>query len=92
MAAFLLEDYLEKDAHQTPLQKRLLRVLIDNQWRNLTRGELFDLLYVHQEDGGPLNERSLISTVLCEIRRRLTLEYKIMARPYRLVKDLSAND
>lgn len=59
-------------------EKRILRLLINNEGRNLTTEEMVDYLYADDENGGPLTAKSVIGAVTSRIRKKLLPEYKIM--------------
>ena len=73
----LLEDCLVPGTHLTPQQKRLLRLLIGYEGRNLTLKEVVDHIYADREDGGPLNADGVIHSVAFQIRKYLLPEYCI---------------
>ncbi len=73
----LLEDYITPGAHLPPTQRRILRLLISHEGRNLTVKEVVDHIYSDDEDGGPLYAESVVSTLVYSIRRKLLPDYKI---------------
>lgn len=61
-----------------PQDKKILRLLISNEGRNLTTEEIIDYLYIDDESGGPLWAKSVVAVVICRIRKRLLPEYEII--------------